>query len=170
MTATFTICTLPALPSQTARPHGRLALCPVPREAEDFAQVKALAPDLILSLTPLSENTALGVPDLPRQLAALTKQFRAFPITDYAIPPDHADWAAVSRAAQSVLAAHGTVLTHCRGGFGRSGMILLRLMIEGGEDPAAALARLRATRPGAVETAAQLHWATAGPTEADTDE
>ncbi len=40
-------------------------------------------------------------------------------------------------------------------------MAVLRLMVEAGEDPDAALARLRAVRPCAVETGAQLTWATA---------
>jgi hypothetical protein len=41
-------------------------------------------------------------------------------------------------------------------------MIALRLMVERGEPAEAALARLRAARPGAVETAEQLAWAQAG--------
>ncbi len=41
-------------------------------------------------------------------------------------------------------------------------MALLRLMVEAGEDPGAALSRLRAVRPCAVETAAQFDWAAAG--------
>jgi hypothetical protein len=39
-------------------------------------------------------------------------------------------------------------------------MIALRLMVEDGEAPDAALARLRAARPCAVETNAQMRWAT----------
>ena len=38
-------------------------------------------------------------------------------------------------------------------------MVVLRLMMECGERPAAALARLRAVRPCAVETQAQMAWA-----------
>jgi hypothetical protein len=39
-------------------------------------------------------------------------------------------------------------------------MAILRLMVESGEDPPAALARLRAVRPCAVETERQHCWAT----------
>jgi len=53
----------------------------------------------------------------------------------------------------------GRVLIHCRGGCGRSGMAALRLMIESGEEAGAALSRLRALRPCAVETEAQMAWA-----------
>jgi hypothetical protein len=41
-------------------------------------------------------------------------------------------------------------------------MIILRLMIAAGEGPDAALARLRKTRPCAVETDAQMAWARQG--------
>jgi protein-tyrosine phosphatase len=58
-----------------------------------------------------------------------------------------------------VLARGGSVLMHCYGGRGRSGMALTRLMVESGETPAAALARLRQVLPEAVETAAQAAWA-----------
>ena len=54
------------------------------------------------------------------------------------------------------------LLLHCRGGQGRSGMIALRLLVERGEAPDAGLTRLRQARPGAVETAAQLAWASGG--------
>jgi len=43
-------------------------------------------------------------------------------------------------------------------------MIALRLLVERGEDASSALARLRAARPRAVETDAQLAWASAGST------
>jgi len=56
-------------------------------------------------------------------------------------------------------AGGGKVLVHCMGGCGRSGMAVLRLMVETGEPPHSALSRLRAARPCAVETDAQFDWA-----------
>jgi len=53
----------------------------------------------------------------------------------------------------------GKVFAHCYGGKGRSGMVLLRLMVERGLDPDQALQDLRRVRPGAVETQAQWLWA-----------
>ena len=58
------------------------------------------------------------------------------------------------------------VAVHCRAGIGRSGMVALRLMIEAGEAPDDALARLRTVRPCAVETTAQMHWAMSAPRQA----
>jgi protein-tyrosine phosphatase len=48
------------------------------------------------------------------------------------------------------------------GGCGRSGTAALRLMVEAGENPKAALQRLRAVRPCAVETPEQFQWAAGG--------
>jgi ADP-ribosyl-[dinitrogen reductase] hydrolase len=47
------------------------------------------------------------------------------------------------------------VLLHCMGGLGRSGMVAARLLVELGEEPRTAIQRVRAARPGAIETAAQ---------------
>ncbi|MDG0986802.1 MAG: protein-tyrosine phosphatase family protein, partial [Paracoccaceae bacterium] len=51
------------------------------------------------------------------------------------------------------------ILVHCRGGCGRTGMIVLRIMVEFGENPDKALQRLRRIRPCAVETKDQENWA-----------
>ena len=82
------------------------------------------------------------------------------PIVDFGVPD--ADDTAFDGIASKCLAAlrdGRRVLVHCMGGCGRSGMAALRLMIMLGEGPDAALSRLRAVRPCAVETADQLTWA-----------
>ena len=48
-----------------------------------------------------------------------------------------------------------SVVVHCRGGLGRTGLIAVRLLVELGESPVSALVRVRAARPGAVETVEQ---------------
>ena len=47
------------------------------------------------------------------------------------------------------------VFAHCFAGYGRTGVIVAGLLIAGGEDPQAAIARVRRLRPGAVESARQ---------------
>lgn len=143
--------------------QGTLALCPLPGRLGDFpgdmAQILRFAPDLILSLTQDAERSALGAATLPDQITWAGIVWHPFPIPDFGIPPADADWSAAANAATKILAKGGRVLVHCRGGLGRSGMVALRLMIEHGEAPDDALTRLRAVRPGAVETAAQHRWA-----------
>ena len=70
-------------------------------------------------------------------------------------------WPELSALAHDELAQGGRVLAHCFGGCGRSGMVLMRLMVEAGEDADPALARLRDVRSCAVEAKAQRIWAAA---------
>jgi protein-tyrosine phosphatase len=81
------------------------------------------------------------------------------PVPDFGVPGDAAGWDAAQDRIGRLLAGGGRVLVHCRAGLGRSGAVLLRLMVAAGEGPEPALARLRSVRPGAVETDAQRRWA-----------
>jgi protein-tyrosine phosphatase len=158
MSTPFVIAPIPA-------PPGTLALCPLPGAAgafdADLAQIAAFAPALVLSMTEAQERHVRGAGALPDRLAALGIDWAAFPVPDFGTPPSNADWATLAARAHAVLDAGGRVLAHCRGGKGRSGMVVLRLMIERGADPDAALETLREARPGAVETDAQEAWARA---------
>jgi ADP-ribosyl-[dinitrogen reductase] hydrolase len=56
------------------------------------------------------------------------------------------------------------IVVHCRGGIGRAGMVAARLLVELGDAPDVATAKVRAARhPKAVETLEQERWATNGP-------
>ena len=68
-------------------------------------------------------------------------------------------WEPISKNVQQKINDGDKILVHCRGGCGRTGMIVLRIMVEFGEDPDEALERLRKVRPCAVETKAQENWA-----------
>ena len=134
---------------------GRLGLTALPRTPAQRALLAAQHPAVILSLT--EDHEWPEVADAP--FAGTGARHLRFSIPDYGTPPPEADWPALSMTLHEALRQRGTVIVHCWGGRGRSGMIALRLMIEAGEDPDAALARLRAARPGAVETDAQDAWA-----------
>lgn len=139
---------------------GVLGICPLPRRA-DLAEVVSWRPDMVLSMTETAEMEALGAGPLGAALSAAGIAWHHLPIRDFGAPSDavQAAWPEVSTQARRFLAQGGRVLAHCRGGCGRSGMVLLRLMVELREAPEAALARLRAVRPCAVETEAQRLWA-----------
>lgn len=150
---------------------GQLGLCPLPGNAGDYvgdmARINHWKPGLVMSMTTVEEHIAAGGPRLGADLQSMACRWIHLPVPDFDIPPLHVAmrWPAASRSARMALEGGGRVLVHCRGGCGRSGMAVLRLMIECGEAPAQALARLRAVRPCAVETQAQLEWAHAGRSE-----
>ncbi|MCR9149340.1 MAG: protein phosphatase [Rhodobacteraceae bacterium] len=144
----------------------RIGVCRLPgrggRALEDLAAIRAWAPGIVVSLTEPAEMARHNMGDLAGLLARDGIAHASFPIRDFGVPRGMAGWPALSARLHAVLDAGGAVLVHCYGGQGRSGMLVLRLMVERGRNPDAALADLRAVRPGAVETPAQEAWAGAG--------
>lgn len=147
--------------------NGVLALCPMPGRGgaydADLRAILAFGPDLVLTMATAAELAARGAAGLPADLADHGILWRHLPVADFGLPDAavRSAWPAISARARGILAGGGPVLAHCMGGCGRSGMAVLRLMVEAGEAADSALGRLRAVRPCAVETPAQLEWATA---------
>ena len=140
---------------------GMMGLCPMPGRTGDFAGdlavMLAWRPSIVVTLAEAGELTARGAGALPADLVAAGVDWLHLPIPDFGTPPKalRADWPSTS----AWLRACPRVLVHCMGGCGRSGMIVLRLMVDAGEAAEPALTRLRAARPCAVETKAQMRWA-----------
>lgn len=144
---------------------GILALSPLPGAGGDYrGDLEAIhdwRPSLVISMTTIEEQEAAGGLTLGIDIQSMASRWIHLPVPDFSAPPPQVRqaWPKASLAARQALVGGGRVLVHCRGGCGRSGMVVLRLMIECGERPAAALARLRAVRPCAVETHEQMDWA-----------
>jgi protein-tyrosine phosphatase len=144
---------------------GRLAIAPLPGRGgafdADLGDLIRWGPDMVISMTTAEEMAARGADALGAEMAGRGTPWHHLPVTDYGTPEGDtaARWPAVADDALATLRRGGRVLVHCMGGCGRSGMVALRLMVMAGEDPAAALTRLRAERPCAVETEAQFIWA-----------
>ncbi|PLS21814.1 phosphatase domain-containing putative toxin [Neptunicoccus cionae] len=121
-------------------------------------------PDLVLTMTTRVEMERAGSSDLPDRLAEAGVQWIHLPIADFGAPKGSTEeyWPEASRAARHVLQNGGKVLSHCFGGRGRSGMMVMRLMVELGEPADTALTKIRAVRAGAVENTKQRDWAAAG--------
>ena len=121
-------------------------------------------PNLVLTMTQEIELQYADAETFGDDLQAAGVAWHHLPVPDMGAPPAdvQAQWQATSEQAAKVLKDGGRVLAHCYGGCGRSGMALLRLMVEAGEDVDAALARLRSVRPCAVETEDQKNWAASG--------
>ncbi|PSL22263.1 protein-tyrosine phosphatase family protein [Shimia abyssi] len=145
--------------------RGEIALCPAPgvfgTYAADVELIRDWAPAMVISMTQVDELQYFGASGLGADVQSIGADFEALPTCDYGVlnATTETQWPHVARRASEYLREGRRVLVHCRGGCGRSGMVVLRLLIELGEDPTAALVRLRAVRPCAVETDAQLQWA-----------
>lgn len=145
---------------------GVLGLSPCPGRAgnygQDLASLRAWAPDYVVTMVTQTELEVVSATELGRDLHPIV--WRHLPVTDFGTldAAGRVRWTGVSAELHGVLSAGGRVLVHCFGGCGRSGMIVLRLMVASGEPPDMALSRLRQARPCAVETQAQMDWAVAG--------
>lgn len=145
---------------------GTLAICQLPGRdggyRGDLELIHDWRPGLVITLTTEVEMLSAGAAHLGADIQSIASRWVHLPVPDFGIPPPEVEarWPAVSLSARQALAGGGRVLIHCNGGCGRSGMAALRLMIETGEPAKAALAHLRHVRPCAVETDAQLVWAT----------
>lgn len=141
---------------------GRIGLAPRPGRAgpvrDDLDRIAEWGAERVLTLTAGAEADVDAIRD---GCDARGLGWDHVPIVDFRTPDRAAagQWARLEPGLTDLLRRGGGLLIHCQAGRGRSGMIALRLMIRAGEPPEAALARLRAIRPGAVETDAQYRWA-----------
>ncbi|MCS6778206.1 MAG: hypothetical protein NZ555_00695 [Geminicoccaceae bacterium] len=133
--------------------------CPLGPVAGHADQLAEAGVAILLSLVPNEEAASVGLDlaALGRACAARGVGWDQAPILDFAVPDAAFErrWHTLGPALRDELAKGRGVALHCRGGLGRSGTIAARLLIELGLDPAEAIARVRNSRPGAIETRAQ---------------
>lgn len=153
--APYSITTL-ALPE---RP-GIIGLAPVPGRVDleaDLAAIRAWGAAAVLTLQPQDELEWLGIGHLGRTVAAAGIEWHHLPILDLRAPDDAFEqaWDGVASVVLARLDRGERVMVHCRGGFGRTGTVAARLLVARGMAPAAAMALVRHTRPGSIETSEQ---------------
>ncbi|BBK33039.1 dual specificity protein phosphatase-like protein [Stella humosa] len=150
--APYTITAL-ALPE---RP-GIIGLAPVPGRVDldaDIAIIRSWGAATVVTLQPQDELDWLGIGHLGRAVVAAGLEWHHLPILDLRAPDAlfEQSWEAVATAVLARLDRGERVMVHCRGGFGRTGTVAARLLVLRGLAPAAAIALVRHTRPGSIET------------------
>ena len=123
----------------------------------DLAAIVDWGAVALVTLMESHELDLLGVPGLGEAVLARGLDWYHLPIQDVSIPSAAFEdqWTDVSETLRSRLLDGQSIVVHCRGGLGRTGLVAARLLIELGEGPVTALQRVRVARPGAVETTEQ---------------
>ncbi|XOZ33609.1 cyclin-dependent kinase inhibitor 3 family protein [Halomonadaceae bacterium KBTZ08] len=126
----------------------------------DLARIRRWGARAMVTLVQESELKTLGVPHLAE--AAPAPHFHWFhaPIQDFSAPGSAFElaWAEAGPVLRERLRNGDDVLLHCRAGLGRTGTVAARLLVEFGDDPETAIARVRRARQGTVENAEQVEY------------
>jgi protein-tyrosine phosphatase len=134
--------------------------------ATDLDRIADWGANLVLTLLEDHEMAQLRIPNLGREVLRRKMEWVHLPIPDVSAPAADFDeeWPAQSERLRKMLLDGANIVIHCRGGIGRAGMIAARLLVELGDAPDVAIAKVRAARhPKAVETLEQERWVANAP-------
>jgi atypical dual specificity phosphatase len=124
----------------------RLLACAYPWGPDGLSRVADLGVNVVVNLHERAHD--------PARLASLGLTEIHLPVPDFTAPtPDQ-----LMRGVQAIKLAlrdGNRVAVHCAAGLGRTGTLLACYLVSLGMEPDVAMARVRANRPGSVETAAQ---------------
>lgn len=131
------------------------------RELEtDMKQILDWGGQVLITLMEKSEFSLLGVSEIGAASKKSGLIWIHLPIQDMAIPNKSFEiaWLKKKDWLFGQLQKGVSIVIHCRGGLGRTGMIAARILIEMGEDPAVAITKVRAARERAIETYEQEEY------------
>ena len=125
--------------------------------AEDLVAIDHWGATTLLTLLESSEFAKLGVPGFADAVRFHRFDWRHVPIPD--MRPPQAEtldaWRSSGPAVLGALQRGERVLIHCAAGLGRSDTMAAKVLVEFGASPQEAIARVRAARPGTIETPEQ---------------
>ena len=107
--------------------------------------------DLLVTLLQAHELSDLQIPALFDQVQDYGMQSCWFPIRDFGTPNSMAGLQQLVEQLLTVLADGQTIVVHCKGGLGRSGLVTASCLVALGYSPEAAFRLVRKARPGSVK-------------------
>lgn len=141
-------------------PAGGLILTPCPgtKDVDTEAalkQLKAVGASAVITLMPDAEMVSNAVTELPTLCAQNELQWFHLPIEDDHAPAEDfaVAWQAQRAAVHQLLDAGKRVAVHCKGGSGRTGLMVAQILVERGYGKEDALAAVKALRPKALSLA-----------------
>ena len=114
--------------------------------------------DLLVSLLEPNEFEKLGTPDLLARARAYGMETAWLPTPDGSVPDSiNAFRELIERILDSARQGQ-TVIIHCRGGLGRTGLVAASCLVALGHAPSQAVQVVRRVRPGSVENRKQEEY------------
>ena len=122
----------------------------------DLEAIQAWGATVIVNLIEDHEMVDLGVQNTAQQLPAGIDYLR-LPIRDSGVPDPawHAQWQVESPRLLERLRDGESIVLHCKGGLGRTGMVAARILVELGLTPEESIVAVRQARSGTIETREQ---------------
>lgn len=111
--------------------------------------------DRLVTLLEKDEMAQLSIPTLLTDAEAYGMRTRWFPIPDFHTPTSMQGLFELVQDILTWLQQQQTVVVHCKGGLGRSGLVAASCLTAMGHSPDEAFAYVRHARPGSVETTGQ---------------
>ncbi|MDP3492587.1 MAG: ADP-ribosylglycohydrolase family protein [Hyphomonadaceae bacterium] len=126
----------------------------------DVAAIARWGASTVVTLMETAELKTLGVSGIRAMTEAAGMRWLHLPIADLGAPGAafQRAWQEVGPTIRAELESGGSVLVHCRGGRGRTGLVAAQLLVEFGDQPEDAIAKVRSVRDGAIETAIQAEY------------
>lgn len=120
----------------------------------DITCIKTWGAGALVTILEEHEFELLGVPELGAVASEHALEWIYLSIRDSDTPssPFEEAWPAARERIKSHLSSGQGVVFHCRGGLGRTGLVVARLLIEEGISPDDAIHQVRQARPGTIET------------------
>lgn len=127
---------------------------------DDLRVIRNWGTSTVISLIELHEFNLLQVPALSENIIRMGMYWIHLPIRDVDVPDERFEhrWQGVGPEIHQRLDAGERILIYCRGGLGRTGLVAARILVERGCASRDAVHRVRAVRPGAIETHAQEQY------------
>ncbi len=127
---------------------------------KDLKTIEAWGCTALITLIEDHEFARLGVANFAQTVARYPFEWFHLPIEDMQPPHEQFEkqWAIAGPQLQQHLSSGRTIVIHCRGGLGRTGLLAARMLVERGLAPDRAVDAVRIARAHTIETYAQEHY------------
>ena len=144
-------------------PVGRIATAAAPnadRMIEEIIDTREEKVEFVLSLLQVDEATEIGLIDEELSLEAAGIGFRQIAIADFGIPENSLEIDSVIVDMAKYLETGGSLVVHCRGGIGRSSIVVSAILTHLGVKSSDSMRHIEKARGLRVpETSSQREWA-----------